>query len=173
MFGAFTQQTLSKGRSAGNRRTVVCANGSIVHAPAILLPHALTYAVFNSGSPGSLLIATNLSTPEEWTVPAPIIEPGPHSLVLQEIRRRATVSARLHRQTVWANATDRRPYVTCNVYKSTILSVVSELILLLKSGTIQYRQANFAVIGITGVSDTLLKILFQYHHCYRRFFCQK
>ena len=38
-------------RTAGNQRAVVCASGCIVHTPAIVQPHALPYAIFNSGHP--------------------------------------------------------------------------------------------------------------------------
>ena len=50
-----------------------------------------------------LTTATSLPTPEGWTTPltvlAPGVEPGPARLVMQEVRRRATVSTRTHRQT--------------------------------------------------------------------------
>ena len=81
-------------------------------------------------SPICLLIATNLPIPEGWTVrltvPAPGIEPGPVRLVVQEIRRRATISTWPRRQCVTAvhaelYLANRRPNYVVSVVVSLII----------------------------------------------------
>ena len=46
------------------RREVVCANGSVVFAPAVLLSARFADHSIQQWSPTCLLIATNLPTPE-------------------------------------------------------------------------------------------------------------